>query len=62
MKGDLFCYCRSLWDGRFMMQCNQCKEWFHGACLSPQVKEEDSLTFQTFHCAECSVLYGPSIS
>ncbi|KAJ3256810.1 JmjC domain-containing histone demethylation protein 1 [Chytriomyces hyalinus] len=63
MKGDRFCYCQSTWESsrRFMLQCDACKEWFHGDCLRPSISEEDALRFARFHCPECTVLSGPSI-
>ncbi|KAI8612775.1 hypothetical protein BC830DRAFT_1244445, partial [Chytriomyces sp. MP71] len=59
----VFCYCRATWESsrRFMMQCDACKEWFHGDCLTPTISQEQSIAFAKFHCPECTVLSGPSI-
>ena len=33
----IFCLCRGVFKrGQFMVQCDSCKEWFHGACVSVQ--------------------------
>ena len=29
----LYCLCKRPNDGFFMIQCDRCKEWFHGACV-----------------------------
>ena len=29
----VYCLCREPWQGRFMIQCDGCDEWFHGACV-----------------------------
>ncbi|VDI25780.1 Hypothetical predicted protein [Mytilus galloprovincialis] len=30
---DLYCFCRKPDDGLFMIQCDFCDEWYHGACI-----------------------------
>ncbi|XP_069193733.1 nucleosome-remodeling factor subunit BPTF-like [Procambarus clarkii] len=30
---DLYCVCRQPYDGKFMVQCDMCAEWFHGVCV-----------------------------
>lgn len=37
----LFCLCRGIFKrGQFMLQCDACKEWYHGSCVGvePQVR------------------------
>ena len=28
-----YCICRGPSDGSFMIQCNECMEWFHNVCI-----------------------------
>ncbi|KAH3824093.1 hypothetical protein DPMN_125921 [Dreissena polymorpha] len=35
----LYCMCRGVDDGSFMVACDVCEEWFHGKCVG--VTEED---------------------
>ena len=35
----VYCSCRKPWQGRFMIQCDFCKEWYHGACVNVTPKE-----------------------
>ncbi|KAJ3325178.1 hypothetical protein HDV06_004968 [Boothiomyces sp. JEL0866] len=37
IKGlQIYCICRQADDGSFMIQCDDCKEWFHGNCVGIQ--------------------------
>jgi len=31
---ELYCSCRRPWEGRFMIMCDYCKEWYHGSCVN----------------------------
>nr|XP_045615991.1 uncharacterized protein K02A2.6-like [Procambarus clarkii] len=33
IQGPLLCVCRQPYDGKFMVQCDMCAEWFHGVCV-----------------------------
>ncbi|VDI71161.1 COMPASS component SPP1 [Mytilus galloprovincialis] len=48
---DLYCLCRKPDDGLFMIQCDFCDEWYHGACidLTPQLAD----TMVKFRCPRC---------
>jgi hypothetical protein len=58
-RAQRYCVCRGPWDGRsFMIACDACDGWFHGACVAYRV---DSLqrgteaAFRRYHCARaCS--------
>jgi hypothetical protein len=30
---DLYCHCQKPWLGEFMIECDNCKEWFHPGCV-----------------------------
>ena len=47
----VYCLCHRGDDGFFMLQCNHCLEWFHGACVGVvkgQLKREEE-----FLCPNC---------
>ena len=31
--GQVYCMCRGIDDGSFMIACDVCEEWFHGKCV-----------------------------
>lgn len=35
--GNRYCLCRGPNDGSFMVGCDTCEEWFHGACVKLKV-------------------------
>ena len=51
-KGSRHCVCGGPSDGRFMLCCNKCDSWFHGACIN--VTEESSAELKKWLCANCS--------
>jgi hypothetical protein len=52
-QGDdrVYCFCRKPWQGRFMIQCNLCSEWFHGACVD--ITPTDSIDIDVYKCGDC---------
>uniref|UniRef100_H3D1F0 Lysine (K)-specific demethylase 7Aa n=1 Tax=Tetraodon nigroviridis TaxID=99883 RepID=H3D1F0_TETNG len=56
----LYCVCRQPYDvNRFMIECDICKDWFHGSCV--QVEEHHAVDIDVYHCPNCDVLRGPSL-
>ncbi|XP_036375898.1 lysine-specific demethylase 7B-like isoform X1 [Megalops cyprinoides] len=56
----LYCVCRQPYDvSRFMIECDVCKDWFHGSCV--QVEEHYAADIDMYHCPNCSVQHGPSL-
>ena len=45
----VYCICRGLDDGTFMIQCDGCSEWYHGECLGL----EEEQVGDTFECQAC---------
>ena len=43
--------CRKPWQGRFMIQCDSCNEWYHGSCANVTVT--DALDIAEFKCPVC---------
>ncbi|XP_030643940.1 lysine-specific demethylase 7A [Chanos chanos] len=57
---QLYCVCRQPYDvNRFMIECDICKDWFHGSCV--QVEEHHAVDIDEYHCPNCEVLHGPSL-
>uniref|UniRef100_A0A3Q3VJ26 PHD-type domain-containing protein n=1 Tax=Mola mola TaxID=94237 RepID=A0A3Q3VJ26_MOLML len=56
----LYCVCRQPYDvSRFMIECDICKDWFHGSCV--QVEEHHAVDIDVYHCPNCDVTQGPSL-
>ena len=46
------CSCLVPWDGvAFMIQCDSCEVWYHGACVG--IQETDVAKMDTFVCSRC---------
>ncbi|XP_064488652.1 histone lysine demethylase PHF8-like [Ornithodoros turicata] len=57
---DVYCICGQPYDpNRFMIQCDVCKDWFHGSCVD--VKEHDACDIIKYYCPQCQQSYGPPI-
>uniref|UniRef100_A0A8C3NDB7 Uncharacterized protein n=1 Tax=Geospiza parvula TaxID=87175 RepID=A0A8C3NDB7_GEOPR len=57
----VYCLCRLPYDvTRFMIECDGCQDWFHGSCVG--VEEEAAAEIDLYHCPQCAVLRGPSVS
>jgi hypothetical protein len=48
----LYCVCKMPWDGRFMVECDRCENWFHPQCVGTTSKEVRKLP--TFYCPDCA--------
>ena len=46
-----YCLCRKPWQGRFMIQCDQCDEWYHGSCVN--VTASEALDIDTYEYVGC---------
>lgn len=36
--GNRYCLCRGPNDGTFMVECDDCDQWFHGSCVNLKVR------------------------
>uniref|UniRef100_A0A8C7GCR7 Lysine-specific demethylase 7A n=1 Tax=Oncorhynchus kisutch TaxID=8019 RepID=A0A8C7GCR7_ONCKI len=55
---SLYCVCQQSYDvSRFMIECDICKDWFHGSCV--QVEEHHAVDIDVYHCPNCDVQHGP---
>ncbi|XP_018325995.1 lysine-specific demethylase 7B isoform X2 [Agrilus planipennis] len=56
----VYCLCGRPYDPNvFMIQCDACKDWFHGSCCNFQ--EYTAIEIEKYHCPRCMPLYGPSV-
>ncbi|KAG8186564.1 hypothetical protein JTE90_020863 [Oedothorax gibbosus] len=56
----VYCICGEPYDSvRFMIQCDACKDWYHGSCVN--VKEHESSDIEKYHCVQCQNIVGPSV-
>ncbi|XP_042157614.1 lysine-specific demethylase 7B isoform X2 [Oncorhynchus tshawytscha] len=57
---SLYCVCQQSYDvSRFMIECDICKDWFHGSCV--QVEEHHAVDIDVYHCPNCDVQHGPCL-
>ncbi|XP_078730156.1 histone lysine demethylase PHF8 isoform X2 [Lampetra fluviatilis] len=61
MAGEpVYCVCRLPYDvTRFMIECDVCKDWFHGSCVD--VEESAAASIDLYHCPNCVKHHGPSV-
>ncbi|KAI9089454.1 hypothetical protein DFS34DRAFT_639274 [Phlyctochytrium arcticum] len=52
----VYCTCRQPDTGKFMIQCDNCEEWFHGKCVDLTKKVGQQLS--TYHCPQCREILG----
>ena len=50
-SGKQYCSCRRPWEGRFMIQCDYCDEWYHGSCVD--ITPTDALDIEKYQCRDC---------
>uniref|UniRef100_A0A3Q2CUB3 PHD finger protein 2 n=1 Tax=Cyprinodon variegatus TaxID=28743 RepID=A0A3Q2CUB3_CYPVA len=54
----VYCICRLPYDvTQFMIECDACKDWFHG-CVG--VDEDDAPDIDIYHCPNCEKTHGKS--
>ena len=47
----LYCYCQKKWEGRFMIACDYCDKWYHGACVN--VTASEATNIDKYKCPTC---------
>ncbi|KAI8608908.1 transcription factor S-II, central domain-containing protein [Chytriomyces sp. MP71] len=47
----VYCVCRTTDDGRFMLQCDGCLDWYHGVCVG--ITERQAKTIGKYSCPYC---------
>uniref|UniRef100_A0A8C7VBP2 Lysine-specific demethylase PHF2 n=1 Tax=Oncorhynchus mykiss TaxID=8022 RepID=A0A8C7VBP2_ONCMY len=55
----VYCICRLPYDvTQFMIECDACKDWFHGSCVG--VDEDEAPDIDIYHCPNCEKTDGKS--
>ena len=47
----LYCICRKPFEGRFMIECSECLEWFHGDCVN--ITPRQARFINEYVCPQC---------
>lgn len=55
-----FCICRGPDTGSFMIQCDECRDWFHSSCVKLNKEYSEKLAF--YLCPNCDRQSVPVIS
>ncbi|KAF9957425.1 hypothetical protein BGZ72_001850 [Mortierella alpina] len=52
----VYCYCQKPDDGEVMIQCDNCRQWFHGACvdITDEMAQIMELKNEKFFCDPCT--------
>ncbi|BFZ10607.1 hypothetical protein BsWGS_13645 [Bradybaena similaris] len=59
-EDPVYCVCRLPYDEtRFMIECDVCKDWFHGSCVG--VQEHQAADIEIYHCPKCTPKHGPLV-
>ncbi|CAK1595621.1 unnamed protein product [Parnassius mnemosyne] len=57
---ETYCLCGQPYNiGQFMIECDCCREWFHGSCVDVKIYHSDDI--DKYHCPKCAQTYGPSV-
>ena len=57
---ELFCICRRPYKvPSFMVECDACNQWLHGACVG--VLPTEAVRIDKYICPECEPIHGPSL-
>ena len=51
-KKPLYCICKKHYDGQFMIQCDECLEWYHGKCVN--VTPQEATSIDVYTCPLCT--------
>ncbi|KAI9490371.1 hypothetical protein BDB00DRAFT_728010, partial [Zychaea mexicana] len=52
-----YCTCQSLFESpRYMLLCDHCGKWFHGACVGITARDGEFLDL--YYCKECTTATG----
>ena len=57
--GSRYCVCGGPGDGSFMLGCDNCDKWFHGACMKISKEAGEALT--KWVCPPCSTKVSESV-
>ena len=49
----LYCLCKKKWDGRLMVECDLCENWFHPDCIGINENDDVKLNMMYIICLTC---------
>ncbi|VVC89482.1 unnamed protein product, partial [Leptidea sinapis] len=53
---ETYCLCGQPYNvGQFMIECDCCREWFHGSCVDVRIYLSDDI--DKYHCPKCAQTY-----
>jgi hypothetical protein len=50
-EDEVYCICKGPDDGRFMILCDRCQDWYHGSCVGIRSEQADAIS--NFICHKC---------
>ena len=51
VRRQTYCFCNGPYTGAFMVQCDRCKDWYHGKCVGVTPKQAKGMDL--YICAGC---------
>ncbi|PAV75322.1 hypothetical protein WR25_00940 [Diploscapter pachys] len=48
---EVYCICRRPHEGKFMIECDTCNEWYHGTCVN--ISPEEAKHIDKYNCNGC---------
>ena len=53
LDDKLYCICRQKWDGKLMIECELCDNWYHPECIGINEKDDIKLNLMYIICSLC---------
>ena len=53
LDDKLYCLCQQKWDGKLMIECELCDNWYHPDCIGIHEKDDIKLNLMYIVCSLC---------
>ena len=53
LDDKLYCICKQKWDGKLMIECEKCDNWYHPECIGINEKDDVKLNMMNIKCSLC---------